>query len=90
VKGGPTDTVTAIIGDSLRSIHRAGNGRRYAIRPSPMNVDSKAGEIADGFYRANEAATIINHSQRIHTLFKSLLNSGTDATNIGRAVTQEK
>jgi hypothetical protein len=51
-----------------------------------MNVDSKAGVIADGFYCANEVATIINHSQRIHTLFKSLLNSGTDATNVGRAV----
>ena len=55
-----------------------------------MNVDSKAGVIADGFYRANEVATIINHSQRIHTLFKSLLNSGTNATNISRAVTQER
>jgi hypothetical protein len=53
-----------------------------------MNVDSKAGVIADGFYCANEVATIINHSQRIHTLFKSLLNSGTNATNIGRSVTR--
>ena len=52
-----------------------------------MDVDSKPAVIADSFYCANEAATIINHSQRIHTLFKSLLNSGTHATNIGRKVT---
>jgi hypothetical protein len=46
-----------------------------------MDVDSKPAVITDGFYRANEAATTINPSQRIHTLFKSLLNSGTYATN---------
>ena len=47
-----------------------------------MDVDSKPAVIADSFYRANEAATIINHSQRVHTLFKSLLNSGTHATEV--------